>query len=73
MKIEISIDIEQQKGETPGELERRSEKYDEIFRALISCGALDGVKGGSAELHFDQQAVFQGVQLHYFPWRKRGI
>ena len=46
-------------------------KYTEIFRVLIEKGALDGIRGGSAILHFDQQSTFQGVQLDYWPWRRR--
>lgn len=47
------------------------ERYKEIFAVLIEKGALDGVRGGSAIIHFDAQGVFQGVQLDYWPWRRR--
>lgn len=46
------------------------ERYKEIFSILIEKGCLDGVKGGSVELHFDAQGIFQGPQFHYFPWRR---
>ena len=45
----------------------------EIIEALISSGGLTGVKGGKTILHFDGDGVFQGVQLDYFPWRKRRV
>lgn len=62
MKIEIKIEgatIEQMK------------KYTEIFTVLLDKGALDGVRGGQAIIHFDAEGDFQGVQLSYWPWRKR--
>ena len=46
-------------------------RFEEIFRALIDCGGLTGVKGGSTTIHFDGQGEFQGVEFKYFPWRKR--
>ena len=56
-----------------------SENYDEnqikqvkeIFAALISSGGLTGVRGGQTIIHFDAGGAFQGVQLSYWPWRKR--
>ncbi len=46
-------------------------KYQEILVALVSCGGLSGVKGGQTIIHFDADGIFQGVQLSYWPWRKR--
>jgi hypothetical protein len=46
-------------------------RYREIFAALITCGGLTGVKGGKTILHFDNEGVFQGVELDYWPWRRR--
>lgn len=46
-------------------------RYEEIVTALIQAGALDGVKGGKAIIHFDDQGIFRGVQLDYWPFRKR--
>lgn len=43
----------------------------EIFSALISSGGLSGVKGGQTILHFDANGEFMGVQLSYWPWRRR--
>lgn len=51
--------------------QERIDKYVEIFTILIEKGALDGVKGGSAIIHFDSDGVFQGVELDYWPWRRR--
>jgi len=60
----ITIDIENVSQE-------RLKKYAEILHILITKGALDGVRGGKAIIHFDAQGEFQGVQLDYWPWRKR--
>lgn len=63
-KIELNIE-----GMDRVELER----YQEILVALISCGGLSGVKGGKTIIHFDNEGTFQGVQLDYWPWRKRKV
>lgn len=47
------------------------ERYMEIFNALIRSGGLSGVKGGQTIIHFDAEGVFQGVQLSYWPYRRR--
>lgn len=46
-------------------------RYQEIISVLISKGALDGVKGGQSILHFNADGIFQGVELDYWPWRRR--
>jgi hypothetical protein len=46
-------------------------KIKEVLLALIASGGLFGVKNGKTILHFDGQGDFQGVQLDYWPWRKR--
>ncbi len=46
-------------------------RYKEIFEVLIDKGALDGVRGGNAIIHFDSNCIFQGVELVYWPWRRR--
>ena len=51
--------------------QERIDKYVEIFTILIEKGALDGIRGGSAIIHFDSDGVFQGVELDYWPWRRR--
>lgn len=47
------------------------EKYKQIFAVLIEKGALDGVRGGQAIIHFDANTDFMGVQLSYWPWKKK--
>ena len=48
-------------------------KCKEIFRALIISGGISGVKGGKTILHFDAQGIFQGIELDYWPWRRRSV
>lgn len=48
-------------------------KYEEIITALISSGGLDGVKGGQTIIHFDGDSNFMGIQLSYWPWRRRNV
>lgn len=62
MKIDIRIE---------GATKEQMERYTEIFAVLLDKGALDGVKGGSTILHFDGDGRFQGVELDYWPWRRR--
>lgn len=64
MKIELNI-------KNTENFQDNRDKYIEIFEALISSGGLDGVKGGQTIIHFDDQAIFKGVQLSYWPYRKR--
>lgn len=47
------------------------EKIKEIFTALVSRGGLTGVRGGKTILHFDHEGIFQGIELDYWPYRKR--
>ena len=46
-------------------------RYQEIFGALIRSGGLTGVKGGKTIIHFDAEGTFQGIELDYWPWRRR--
>lgn len=62
MKIDLHI---------PGASPEQIEKYRQIFTVLIEKGALDGVKGGQAIIHFGPNAEFMGVQLSYWPWKKK--
>ena len=64
MNIELKVE---------GATNEQIEKYKEIFAVLIEKGALDGIRGGSAVIHFDAACTFQGVQLDYWPWRRRKI
>lgn len=49
----------------------QQDKFREIFAALITSGGLTGVKSGQTIIHFDQEGNFMGVQLSYWPWRRR--
>ena len=62
--VQIQIKIE---GVDPKEIER----YSEIFYALIKTGGLSGVKGGQTILHFDGEGVFMGIELDYWPFRRK--
>ena len=46
-------------------------KFAVIFNALITSGGLSGIRGGKTIIHFDGYGEFVGVQLDYWPWRKR--
>lgn len=46
-------------------------KISEIVSALVNSGGLTGVKGGSTIIHFDANGEFMGVQLSYWPFRRR--
>jgi hypothetical protein len=46
-------------------------QMEQIVEALVSTGSLSGVKGGQVIIHFDATGLFQGVQLDYWPWRRR--
>lgn len=48
-------------------------RFKEIFGALIQSGGLTGVKGGKTIIHFDAIGVFQGIELDYWPYRRRKI
>ena len=67
-KIEITI----KNSENIGTLSpQQITDIQEIVSALISSGGLTGVKGGKTLLHFDQSGIFMGVELDYWPWRRR--
>lgn len=61
MKLEMEIDC------NVDDMKR----IQEIFAALLATGGLSGVKGGQTVIHFDANGLFQGVQLNYWPWRRR--
>lgn len=48
-------------------------KFTEIFEILVEKGALTGVRGGCSKLHFDAEGNFMGVELDYWPWKRRKI
>jgi len=62
--VNIKLEIE---GTTKEEIE----VYVEIFRALLQSGGLSGVKGGKTIIHFDPKGIMQGIELDYWPWRRR--
>jgi len=70
MKIEIDIKNTENIGVLEG---HQIQKIQEVVTALVSAGALTGVKGGQSIIHFDGDGNFQGVQLSYWPWRRRKI
>ncbi|MEK7180255.1 MAG: hypothetical protein AAB706_02165 [Patescibacteria group bacterium] len=68
MKIELEIKNDENiKSMTAGQ----QEQIAEIFNALVVSGGLTGVKGGQTIVHFDGEGIFQGVELKYWPWRRR--
>ena len=46
-------------------------KYEEIISALIESGSLSGVKSGKTVIHFDSDGTFSGIELDYWPFRRR--
>ena len=60
--MRISIDI-------PDKDESLAHRYKEIIVALIVSGAFD-VRNGKAILHFDNESVFQGVQLDFWAFKR---
>ena len=66
------MNIEIKNTENIGEwTQEKQQKIEEIIKALISSGGLTGVKGGKTIIHFDGDGIFQGIELAYWPWRKR--
>ena len=49
----------------------QKDSIQEILSALVTSGGLTGVKGGKTIIHFDSEGIFQGVELDYWPWRRR--
>jgi len=62
-KIELSIE---------GITKEETLIIQEILFALISSGGLLRIKRGRTIIHFDEDGSFQGIELNYWPWRKRG-
>ena len=48
-----------------------AERIGEIVSALVNSGGLTGVKGGKTIIHFDAEGTFQGIELDYWPYRRR--
>lgn len=68
MKVELHIRNLENVGEMTPEKTRH---FTEIFEALIVSGGLSGVKGGSTTIHFDADGRFMGINLNYWPFRRR--
>ena len=68
MKIEINIKNTENLGEVTQD---KINKIQEIFEALVTSGGLTGVKGGKTVLHFGAEGEFMGIELDYWPWRRR--
>lgn len=68
MEVKLQIRTLENTGELTAE---RIKHITEIFEALVVSGGLTGVKGGSTRIHFDGDGTFVGVQLDYWPWRRR--
>lgn len=69
MKITLEIKNAENMNFTP----ERVRVYEEIITAIVSSGGLDGVKGGQTIIHFDANGTFMGVQLSYWPWKRRKL
>ncbi|MBU1307871.1 MAG: hypothetical protein KKF33_20395 [Alphaproteobacteria bacterium] len=60
--------------ENVGEItQEHKARFVEIFEALIVSGGLTGVKRGKTIIHFDLDGVFQGIQIDYWPWKRRKL
>lgn len=68
--IQITLQNTENVGTLTPEQVRR---VQEIFAALLSSGGLTGVTGGKTILHFDDKGEFRGIELDYWPWRKRSV
>lgn len=64
MQVELKIE---------GWDERELTEVKEILIALLSSGGLTGVKNGKTIIHFNEQGIFQRIQLDYFPWNRRSF
>lgn len=49
----------------------QAENIQTIMTALIQSGGLTGVRGGKTILHFDANGSFMGIELDYWPWRRK--
>lgn len=67
MKITLDIKNMENCNFTP----ERLRNYEEIIEAIIESGGMDGVKGGQTIIHFDATGTFMGVQLSYWPWKRK--
>jgi hypothetical protein len=68
MIIELNIKNTENIGEVTAE---DLAKFTEIVEALVSTGSLTGIRNGQTILHFDAEGTFMGVNVNYFPWRRK--
>lgn len=68
MEVKLQIRTLENAGELTAE---RLMHITEIIEALVVSGGLTGVKGGSTRIHFGPEGEFMGVELSYWPWRRR--
>lgn len=58
--------------ENVGQLDdKKLEHITGILEALVTTGALTGMKSGKTVIHFDAEGTFQGIELDYWPWKRR--
>lgn len=70
MRLEINITNTENLGNID---EVQKEMIEEIVKALVQSGGLTGVKGGKTIIHFDAFGTFMGVELAYWPWRRKKL
>lgn len=57
--------------EVEGATNTQIQRYEEILEALLKVGGLDGVKSGQTIINFDANGIFMGINLNYWPWKRR--
>lgn len=60
-KIELQIE---------GITKEETLKYQEILHALIMTGGLN-IKAGKTSIHFDNDGIFQGIEINFWPFKRR--
>jgi len=68
MKIEFEITNFENVGDMTPEKMRI---FGEIFKVLIEKGALTGIRNGCVKIHFDNFGRFAGIQMDYWPWKRK--
>ena len=46
-------------------------QIQDIMLDLVTSGSLSGVKGGQTIIHFDHIGKYMGIQISYWPRRRR--
>ncbi len=70
MILNLNIRNTENIGEITPQMQAR---YEEIVEVLITTGSLDGIRNGQTIIHFDAEATFMGVNVNYFPWRRKKL